>query len=61
MSERELRQLSELIKQAAEAKGKDYDEACRQIGKLIMRHCAVEPLVMHNTDTWDDDRLEAVV
>ena len=60
MNEREMQQLKELIAKASKAKGQEYEAACGEIGKLIMRHCSVEPLVLHNTDSWSDEMLEAI-
>ena len=57
MSEKALRRLAELIQIAHNAIGHERDEAYRQIGKLIVGEAEFEPLLIHNTDTWSDERM----
>ena len=57
MREKALRRLAELIQIAHSAIGHERDEAYRQIGKLIVGEAEFEPLLIHNTDTWSDERM----
>lgn len=57
MREKALRRLAELIQIAHNAIGHERDEVYRQIGKLIVGEAEFEPLLIHNTDTWSDERM----
>ena len=58
MNERALQKLSELIHAAHAASGSEREELYKQIGKLLVSEAEWEPLVIHNTDTWSDEKVE---
>lgn len=58
MSERAIRELAELIQRAHEATGGTREAALADIGRLIMREAEFEPIVIHNTDGWKEERIE---
>ena len=58
MGEKELKELARLICIAHKATGKAYILALLAIGQTIMRQAETEPLVIHNTDSWRDERIE---
>lgn len=61
MGEHEIKQLADQIAAANRADGEAYTEALIEIGKTIMRHVMLEPLVIHNTDSWSDEMIEVSV
>ncbi len=58
VNERALQKLSELIHAAHAASGSEREELYKQIGKLLVSEAEWEPLVIHNTDTWQDEKVE---
>lgn len=58
VNERALQKLSELIHAAHAASGSEREELYKQISKLLVSEAEWEPLVIHNTDTWQDEKVE---
>ena len=58
MGEEAIKELSRLIRAAHKAQGREYLLALIAIGRAIMKQTETEPLVIHNTDAWKDEKIE---